>query len=76
MTTVPSVPFSEVRALLDAVEAVLDLPKHGAPDDLVHRYAFTSGVLSTVEDDRGMAHAVEILRKLANSAQGAEGGAL
>ncbi|MGW8438799.1 hypothetical protein ACWGKS_26930 [Nocardiopsis sp. NPDC055879] len=67
-----TVPFAQVRELLDAVEAVLDLPKDGAPDQLTYRYSFMSGVLSTVEDGRGADHAAVLLRKLANAAQGTE----
>jgi hypothetical protein len=73
MSASPLVPFAQVRELLDAVEAVLDLPKDGTPAPLLYRYAYASGALSAVEDGRAIPHAVEALRKLANAAQGDEG---
>ena len=72
--TIPpnTVPFSDVRALLDAIEAVLDLPKDGAPDPLFHRLAFTSGALGAVTDPQAMTAATTALRKMTNAVEAAE----
>ena len=65
-----SVPLADVQNLLQAVEAVLDLPKHGAPYALQDRLAHMSGVLSAAEDAGGIRAAAVVLRRVVDSAEG------
>ena len=64
-----SVPLADVQALLQAVEAVLDLPKTGTPDPIRQRLAHMSGVLSAAEDAGGIRAAAIVLRRVVNSAK-------
>ena len=68
-TPAPSVPLAEVRTLLQAVEDVLDLPKHGAPDPVRQRLAHMSGVLSAAEDAGGIRAATIVLRRVVDGAK-------